>query len=172
MMNTEQLIECIGQDSCLKKYCLGVFAENELPKIDSYPSCCIMNLDPNYMPGSHWTCVFFDVDKCAVYFDSYGDRANSKTIRKFVLDHSHLVTYNDIMLQSMYSSVCGQYCLYFLHELSRGCGLWKILEKFSSDNVASNDEKVGEWAANHFIVKNNGYEINDKCQCSVPRCVK
>ncbi len=56
-----------------KKFYLGTFAYVELPsKIQSYPSCMIVNNQQKNKPREHWVAIYFDKSKRATFFDSYG----------------------------------------------------------------------------------------------------
>ena len=53
------------------------------------------------------------------------------------------------MLQSPLTSVCGQYCLYYLLHRARGISLQVILNEFSSD-VDWNDQFVYDFIRNRY----------------------
>ena len=61
-----------------------------------------------------------------------------------------------MMLQSPLTSVCGQYCLYYLLHRARGISLQVILNEFSSD-VDWNDQFVYDFIRNRYT----RYKIQD-----------
>ena len=61
MLNTLQLLKIINEDKHTKDIFLGVFARDQLPKVDRYPACLIVNTDPSYLNGEHWFNVYRQV---------------------------------------------------------------------------------------------------------------
>ena len=116
-MNTKQLTYCIRNDQKLSRLCLGVFPVDRLPAPEAYPFCVVQNLDTSKQPGSHWTATYVDHDGYGAYFDSYG-RCPPKRIETYLKRHCDDAAggwaHNDQAVQSVYSSACGQHCLYFL----------------------------------------------------------
>lgn len=95
---------------------IGVFNKDQIPshfKNGFY----IINLqddydaDGNNLPGSHWT-VFYIEGKEAVYFDSFGF-APPVEVQNFLKPFVPY-PYNEQEVQSMRSTVCGNYVLYFM----------------------------------------------------------
>ena len=58
--------------------------------------------------------------------------------------------YNKRTLQSLTSDLCGQYCLFYICQRSRGHSLSKIVHHLFSNNTLSNDAKVFQFFNNHF----------------------
>ena len=61
-MNSRQLRWILSGDKFTKLSFKGGYAINEMKLIKtvSYRSSFVINLDPNYKPGSHWVAVYFD----------------------------------------------------------------------------------------------------------------
>ena len=59
--------------------------------------------------------------------------------------------FNDRKLQSDWSDVCGQYCIFFLSHRARGYSMNKIVQLFD-DNTMLNDAKVSHFVKSHFRV--------------------
>lgn len=49
-----------------------VYARNEIPDIINYPACIVINTKPRNNEGEHWLAVYYDKNKNAEFFDSYG----------------------------------------------------------------------------------------------------
>ena len=54
-------------------------------------------------------------------------------------------------LQSIYSKVCGHYCLYFALYRSRQIGMSTIVHRFSK-NTSKNDSLVKQFIEKHFPI--------------------
>ena len=142
----------IGESFC------GVFPSDKLPKkIDTYPACFVMNTDPANKPGVHWVAVYVDSDKNGEYFDSYGrpSEISEKLLRKY----SKYWQCNTKRLQGMFSSVCGQYCIYFLLQRHYGEPMAEIVAKFT-ENHEENDFLVTEWVNENFDSDTDTYDID------------
>lgn len=108
---------------------IGVFAADEIPTQSSEHSVCfIANTDPSTLPGTHW--VAFVIFNNAVgahshttyFFDSYGlplsyySRLHSECAQR---EYTNVRLVNTQQLQSIHSTVCGQYCALFLFFVHR-----------------------------------------------------
>ncbi len=107
---------------------LGVFSSDNIPIVhlsnQSKTVYFVLNSDPSTSPGTHWlACV---KAPCSVleFFDSFG---NPPSYYHFSFPAHLRILQNDEPLQSIYSSVCGQYCIYFLYfRIFRRISLQKI----------------------------------------------
>lgn len=112
---------------------LGVFSSDEIPNPTTYPSCCVINLDPRYLPGSHWVAVYFSSPNLIEFFDSYG---NAPSIYNLPLPKTPHILFNPYPLQKINSKVCGHYCIFYLYHRAKGSSLQKIsshLRQIKSD---------------------------------------
>lgn len=144
-MNTTQLECCIECDSVLKQYVIGVFPSDRLPEWALPKSYgIIVNTDPANQPGQHWCAIYCDAQGHLEFFDSYGrsPERNSMFITTWIHRRSNHVRFNQKQLQSDRSSVCGQYCLLFLHQRRQGITLRQFLDTFDSSNFDTNDAYV------------------------------
>ena len=102
----------------------------------------VANTDESHREGAHWVAIRRGgPESDDEYFDSYG---------LFPLNQ-HLDTYlgpsylkGTRTLQSAQTTVCGQYCLFFIHNRCRGWDFKTILTEFGNERLA-NDIKVNEW---------------------------
>jgi hypothetical protein len=60
------------------------------------------------------------------------------------------------MLQSPLSSVCGQYCIYFLHHRARGIPMSEMVKYFHS-NLDDNDQYVYDVIGEHYKLRDVNY---------------
>ena len=163
-MNTSQI------DGILKRIVkpptrfLGVFAKDQLPEpttITHFPSCLIANTDKASGKGEHWVAFWFDSPYSCEFFDSYG-------LSPFDYGFSFSCTsFNSRTLQSLTSSVCGQFCIYYLYSRSRGLSLSHIINSFFS-NLGWNDYQVAHFVNKHFGISNASL-TSHICQSCGPR---
>lgn len=97
-------IDCVGAD--------------DIPTSDQFPYAVVVNTDNTLTEGTHWTAIFVPGPSVIEYFDSYGlpPKPNIKTyLDKFEVIHS-----NKYSIQSLFSTDCGAYAIYFI--ISRCAG--------------------------------------------------
>jgi hypothetical protein len=94
----------------------GVFIRcapaDKIPITDYYPYAAVLNTDKSSRSGQHWVAVYVPSKDVVEYFDSYGDLPNEDIA-------SYLCRYPEVKrsiqpLQSLFSNVCGQFCIYFV----------------------------------------------------------
>ena len=142
-MNTEQLKCAINCDTYMKKYIIGVFARDQIPHhVLPTPYGYIVNTDKSDQQGTHWLAVYVESSTKMEFFDSYG---HSPQFYNF----DHKMLYNTKKLQSVYTNVCGHYCLFYLANRCRNISLKDIVHTFSSD-YTKNDYYVSAYIENVF----------------------
>ena len=138
---------CVWEDLC--KFSLKDYINKKQNKIG-----IILNLDPHYKGGSHWVCIFIDIEKRFIfYFDSNGKGPN-KRVRLFVkkvLNEAKLLElnfkyYDNRNLEHQKKDgQCGMYTLYVVIKLLRGEKTPKDL-KF----IRITDEEMKEYREIYF----------------------
>lgn len=131
-------------------------AKDQLPHIDVRPLALIVNSDPSYKDGTHWSAVYLFQDGRGEYFDSYG-RAPEKVIRNYLDRHApNEWRYNERVLQNLGSTVCGAYCVQYLearHE-RRNIPFSTLLRKlFPYSNPDKSDKLVQTRMKKHYGLK-------------------
>jgi hypothetical protein len=87
--------------------------------------CFILNTHTHDKPGEHWLAFFYNCNTNMLeYFDSFGLELGAYASVHSSLDECNLLTLTTTvntsgMLQSPYSTVCGQYCMMYLYWRSR-----------------------------------------------------
>lgn len=130
---------------------VGIYNKDQLPP-NPQQGYYIINLQDdldsmgNDLPGTHWTIVYIE-GKHAVYFDSFGF-APPYQVQNFLKPFIPY-PYNSQVIQSMRSTVCGKYVLYFMvfmshnrtriHSLNRR---FQAFLKLWSKDVSKNREKL------------------------------
>jgi len=73
VLSTLDIYKLLQKNKYIYKNFLGVFSLNKLPyNLIHKPSILIINLDYDFLPGSHWVAICFD-NKYGYYFDSFGN---------------------------------------------------------------------------------------------------
>lgn len=141
-MNGLQIEQCLKSDSFAKHTFRGVYSSDQLPKVrvDRLPCAVVANTDPITKPGKHWVAFYIDEHNHAEYFDSYGLKPTLAAFKTFLTRNSvgEWIT-NDTPLQGAFSSVCGQYCLFYLLHRSRNRSMREIVGMFTEDDKDDND---------------------------------
>ena len=149
-MDTLELASCLGQ-SKFKNVTIvspGVFASDQLPILLQENCCFIANLDPITKPGSHWVALFFQDGKCE-YFCSYA-LSPPEYFKKYIRKNTGSAPrVNDTRLQNYFSTVCGEYCLYFLCNRAEGKSLREIVNSFTPE-LSRNDGVVQKFVLKYF----------------------
>jgi hypothetical protein len=143
-MNSLEIENLLRPDCKLSRTYEGVFASDTIPLFCGSRSAMVLNFDPISKEGSHWVCVYVENGK-GEYFDSYGMSPHIVTPFIYFLDRNcgSNWSYNRHELQSIDSTVCGHYCIWFLSERARGKTMSEIVSQFSND-TRSNDTLVKE----------------------------
>ena len=119
-MNSRQLRWILSGDKLTKLSFRGVYAidEMKLIKTVSYSSSFVINLDPSYMPGSHWVAVYFDRNGVGEYFNSFARYLPHK-VHHFLRSHAKGWQYNRMQVQELYTMTCGQFVVLYRPKESR-----------------------------------------------------
>ena len=125
---------------------VGAFPYDELPqKSKSDTFSLVINTESSKEQGDHWLVLLYK--KPYFYFlDSYGRSMHdgtfssqfTRTIKSYVGNARY--KFNRKMLQQLTSNVCGDYCVYFIMEMSKK-SLENVLSIFG-DDLAKNDNYV------------------------------
>ena len=130
----------------------------DMTKVTRYPACFVVNSDTSQLPGEHWIAFYYtDIDN-SEFFDSYG---LSPLVYGFDVDS----LYSSRCLQSSTSTVCGQYCIYFLYHRSLKHSFHTILNAFS--NSVCNDILVAKFVKRLSKISNpilnSFHHCNNQC---------
>ena len=110
---------------------LGVFSRDLIPlTCNSYPSAFVANTDPSSLPGRHWVAFYHISPTHLEFFDSYDHHTEDY---KFSTSPSlSLLDYNSLHMQSIRSSDCAQYCIFFLIHRTLGILMPEIISTLRS----------------------------------------
>ena len=173
-MDTREIGDILKRDRFTKHYFRGVFACDQLSKqYMPRPSVLVINTDPADKPGQHWVAIYITRDGVGEYFDSYGKAPSVPQIEYFLRKNAKYVIYNKRQIQGTFSTVCGQYVIFFLLHRCRGLSMDKIINFFSLDTM-DNDLNVNDFFKKHFPrIKTEVYDehfiLNQLSRALLPR---
>ncbi len=145
-------------------YALGIFSRDTIPIPHCYPSCLIANSDSSYEHGTHWLALFFESPYHTEFFDRYG-------LMPFVYGINYLPNkFNNQCFQSERSTVCGQFCLYYLYYRCRGLSLSDVQSNLNSCAPLLNDHKVNCFVHKYFQIPHFHSPI--PCYCIQSCCAR
>ena len=158
-MNNREIDNLLNSNPKTKTIFAGVYPYDLLPLNTNIlkPSAFIINTDPHYKRGEHWIAIYFPMEGLPELFDSYGFPIIIPKLKQFIGNQPY--HYNKNLIQDMFSSVCGQYCIYFIYCKSIGKSLNSIVNSFGT-NKALNDEYVNSVIQTIFNVDLPIYNIS------------
>lgn len=135
-MNTSQLLCVVHADPHLCTSVLGVYPADKVPKYIRRGGF-IANTDVSSKPGRHWCAFYFDGSGQSEFFDSYGKAPDyyNNMFASCLRNNSVVQVYNGKQLQSNFSNVCGQYCVYFLSQRVRGHNFKDIVKQLQNIEI-------------------------------------
>jgi len=134
-MDTNIINEHMKDIKCFK----GTFPVDliKYKKYTERPISFIINTDPSNKPGEHWVALYINEDNKAEYFDSFG-RSPIDLINFLKLNSVKEIIYNKNIIQCLFSSNCGAYCILFLRARNNGINFVEFL-KFFNNELCIND---------------------------------
>ena len=145
-MNSQQLEQALARNAVTGESFRGVFAADRIVPLDPLPGHCVINTDKSTENGSHWIAVYQEKPGVVETFDSFGRDFSSYHVNYF---EKHRIVKQSHQLQANTSTVCGQYCLFFLLRRCSGEKYANIVHLFT-ENKTSNDRMVTQYV-NHFF---------------------
>ena len=165
-MDTNQISNILSSDCNLATLFSGVYACDRLPVNCEQPAALVSNTDSHDKPGTHWVVIFIR-DGVGEYFDSFGMPPLNPYFIDFLNRNCSRWNFNNDDFQSVGSTVCGHYCIWFLSQRAGGRSLQEIQGDFCSSNV-KNDKIIAQLVKQKF-----GNPVSYKtweCQSCLPRC--
>jgi len=133
-----KLISCVWPDLC--NFDIDEYILNNKTNIG-----IIFNLDPHYKTGSHWVCMFINLnEKYIFFFDSNGDpipyqikKLKDKIIKQCLQKKIRLKYYDNENIEHQSTNTeCGMYCLYtILKLLTKDKNVNFFIKKKIPDNI-------------------------------------
>ena len=133
---------------------MGTFSCNTMPDIapQLQKQGFIVNLDPSYMPGSHWVSVFMrtygGVVNCQ-YFDSFGHAVNHVIMDKLGWSCDDIVV-NKTQVQHFSSQHCGLFALAHIIYNLLNDDIDGFTTIFDRNYLSNNDDIVTRYIVNNI----------------------
>ena len=161
-MNSHQIHSCLIQDINTKDSFRGVFPRDLLFKhgkvLPNKNNSYVCNTACKESPGEHWIAIYIDDEGKGEYFDSYGLYPND-TFACFLQNNCHSWDRTIIPLQNPLTTVCGQYCIFWLYSKGLGFTTPCIIE--SLKNSYNSDTCVLEFVNRRFSGVTKRHELVD-----------
>ena len=107
----------------------------------------LVNTDRCGNPGLHWTVFYFPRRGPAEFFDSLGNPLEHyhRRFKDVLMANGPRYMYLTDRLQALDSNVCGQYCIYYIQQRSRGRTMKDICRDFRKNRYVQNDAFVYQY---------------------------
>lgn len=149
-MDSEEIYNLLRNDPNTKNCFIGVYGLDQIPlRSIKYPCCLVVNNQPSNLSGEHWLVIAKDENNYGYFFDSYGNPPKHEellTCLGFCDDWS----YNTRHLQSLFSTTCGQYCVYYILHHSKGFSSQQIIDSLDQGDLETNDGYVNFWMKQRY----------------------
>lgn len=148
-MNNHEINYILSRHPATRSVFAGVFAKDTLsqrPRTRT-PAAYVVNTAAASSNGEHWICIYVPSSGPAEYFDSYALTAS----KEFVKFMGGFYRKNVIPLQNIFTTVCGQYCIYYIcmryvyHK-----SMDEILAQLSEERALDSDEYANKFVELFF----------------------
>ena len=145
---TVDIARILQKHKSTKGVFIGVFAHDQLPLkyIRQQNWLLVCNASPLESPGTHWFAIYKDSIENIELFDSLGGTPKTYNLEKFMMAQKvKKCVYNSVRIQSLFSSVCGHYAIYYGIHRTDGMSLEAISREFSETDFITNDNIVNSF---------------------------
>ena len=137
----------------LREYGVKVTCADELPTlVKKSPRWYVVNTDRCGNPGRQWTVFYFPQRGPADFFDSLGNLTEHyhRRFKDVFMANGPRYLYLKNRLQALDSEPCGQYCIYYVQQRSRGRTMEDIFRDFRINRYVQNDAFLGLLLCNQW----------------------
>lgn len=114
------------------------------------PQLYVLNTDNSYGPGEHWCLAFFFPPSNCEFFDPLAFHPKTYGFDSPLKDQASLITFNNIRVQSFFSSTCGHHCLYYALKRAHGWSPEAIMRTYQPFDFPSNDRMVYNFVRHNY----------------------
>lgn len=154
-MDTVQITRALQANKITNKVFRGVYSADHLPDKDgawnTLPTAYIANCSDASTSGSHWVAFYRENPHVTEVWDSYGKPLEFYNTKLLSILPSSTIVQQSQQLQQTGSTVCGQYCLFFILKRALGVSYKQMIHLFT-DNLAVNDKMVCQYVNNCFAL--------------------
>jgi hypothetical protein len=150
-MNNIQIDTALRSEKICRDIYVGTFSADTLP-LKEYPGAYIANTDTSSQPGQHWVAFYCEKEKQIEVFDSYGynPAVYSPYLKNWI--GSDYVIQSTCKLQGPDSTVCGQYCMFFVLLRCHGFSYEYVISTLSR-HTEYNDRFVCKFINKYFKLR-------------------
>lgn len=150
-MNATEIEKALLQDKNVREVWVGIFAADMLPTKE-YPGAYIANTKPSSHSGEHWVAFYTTEPGKLEAFDSYGKNPceYSEDLKNWI--GKDYVIHSSAHCQNYDSTVCGQYCMFFVLLRAKGFSFEDVLSALTK-HKGVNDAFVCKFINKYFTVK-------------------
>ena len=138
----------------LREYGVKVTCADELPAlVKRRPRWYVVNTDRCGNPGWHWTVFYFPRRGPIEFFNSLGNPPEHyhRRFKDVLMANGPRYLYLKNRLQPLDSDACGQYCIYYVQQRSRGRTMKDICRDFRINRYVQNDAFVSYYVTNDVV---------------------
>lgn len=158
-----EILNALETNKYINKHSYGVYPLDLIPsKVKSKPIFFIVNTHKAKYKGEHWVAIYIPIKGYAIYFDSYGFPPRHAEIKTFLKNNCFKYKYNKRQVQSIVSTLCGEFCCMFLLYQCRKKNLKSFYTRFGNKNLMVNDKKIKLSFRSAFKLK-NVFEYYERC---------
>ena len=114
-----------------------MFSRDNFPDLAEDAKCYVGNTDPSSEPGDYWV-VLHAAAEGGEFIDSLGGAINHDEFAQLLGGEYRYVS---VQTQELFSSVCGQYCIFYMSLRARG---------YAMDDIVHVLDNRGE-DSDHFV---------------------
>ena len=138
-MNTFQIEEVCRSDPMIAAHFAGVYARDKLPEFPELGKFYVCNTDKQDNIGSHWIVMFINNFRNE-YFDSLADDMVHNEFSNFM---NSCYERASVQTQESFSTVCGQYCIFYMSLRVRGFSIKDIVYILNEQDDVSDVFVIG-----------------------------
>ena len=135
-----------------------MFAADNLPTSETLPTAYVANCSNAADAGSHWVAFYREIPNVIEVWDSYGKPLEfyNENLLTIVPNGTSIMQQSQ-QLQQTGSTVCGQYCLFFILKRALRVSYKQLIHLFT-DNLMVNDKMVCQYVNNYFKLNTPVYD--------------
>ena len=151
-LNTLDLYKFLRSNAITRCKLGNVCAVDELDPIDfQKPALYVLNTAPSNSNGRHWVCIFIPEHSPPEFFDPLGKKPDYYHIKfeNFLINRGPGYYHNMTPFQSIHSTACGYFCLYYGAMRCAEVSFRDVVNTFDFDDLQANDNTVIRFVENH-----------------------
>ena len=139
----------------------GVYSADKLPVLNDFPEpyALIANTEDSNGRGAHWIAFYKTSGSSMETFDSYGKKVEEYNSNLRDMTRGCDILQQCQQLQQIHTTVCGQYCMFFILKRAMGHSYRQLIHLFTDDKRA-NDKMVCQFVNSCFCLNTTVHDTN------------